>query len=155
MYSRLFLFNRKLCTTHFRWCLHTIPICLISIFHLATEEGRNRTETPLICSSLGRKSETQKAIQSFFFSLYEDFDLWLPVRSPSEANNSKEIVLGHFFDWYLFRVSKWTLPANLFPCGAIGLTLHYEKKRTIMRTINYNDKKNLLNLVEKKDASKM
>lgn len=104
-------------------------------------EKQNRNSPHLLI--FRKKIWNTKSNSVLFFSLYEDFDLWLPVRSPSEANNSKEIVLGHFFDWYLFRVSKWTLPANLFPCGAIGLTLHYEKKRTIMRTINYNDKKSV------------
>lgn len=49
-----------------------------------------------------------------------------------------------------YRVNEWTLLENLFPFSAIGFTLYYEIKRSIRRNINYNEKEELLNLVEKK-----
>lgn len=153
MFSQLFSFGRKLCITHFRWSPHFTHL-FDSWFHLASGEGRGRAETPLICSSFGRKSEPlTKSNLVPFFSLYMRFWLMTSSKNPFRTQQFTGTYPRALSDCHLLRVNKWTLLGNLFPFSAVRFTPYYEIKRNIVGNINYNDNEELLNLVEKKEPS--
>lgn len=74
-------------------------------------------------------------------------------KNPVRTQQFTETYPWALSDCHLLRVNKWTLPGNLFPFSAIRFAPYYEIKRNIVGNINYSDKEELLNLVEKKDSS--
>lgn len=119
-------------------------------FHLPIEEEYRRNSPHLL---IFRKKIWDTKSNSVFFPFIWSFWLVNFSKSPIRTQQFKGTCPWALFDCYLRRVNKWTLLGNLFPFSAIGLTLYYEIKRTIVRNINCNDREDLLNL-EKKDSLK-